>query len=172
MDYAMYIQSGGNLGHAEFDDYEKAYEAMKTMVARHVGANGTEMLEGMMDASGNGPFFYVYRDQAFVEAQGGMDGLSIRIEEVEEPIHAYAELKIEKTCICLKLMDQFYSVLELCKSKQADLDMEPVEVLTLIGSLKGIYDSLKAIDIELDEETEKEYRKFYDILKFHLGYEE
>lgn len=171
MDYVMYIQCGGNLGHAEFEEYEKAYEAMKVMVARQIGV-GTDMLDGMMDASGDGPFFYIHRDQAYVDAQEGMDGLVIRIEEVEEPILAYAALNIEKTCICLKLMDQFYSVLESCKAKLEDLEMEPVVVLTLIGSLKGVYDSLKAIDIELDEETENEYQKLYGILKYHLGYDE
>lgn len=171
MDYVMYIQNSGNLGHAEFEDQEKAYEAMKIMVARHIGV-ATSMLGSMMDASGNGPFFYVHRDEAYVESNGGAGSLSIRIEEVAEPILAYAELNIEKTYICLTLMDQFYTALDACKEKLGDLEMEPTEVLTLIGKLKGVYECLKAVDIDLDEETEKEYEKLDNTLKFYLGVEE
>ena len=43
MDYVMYIQNGESLGHTEFEDYEKAYEAMKIMTARHIGV-ATNML--------------------------------------------------------------------------------------------------------------------------------
>lgn len=171
MDYVMYIQDGGNLGHAEFDDFEKAYEAMKVMAARHVGV-AKEMLDGMMDSNGDGPFFYIHRDSAFVESNGGAGSLSIRIEEVPDPIHAYAELNIEKTYICLTLMDQFDTALAACQEKLGDLEMEPTEVLTLIGSLKGIYECLKAVDIELDEDAEKEYQKFNNTLKYYLGIEE
>ena len=171
MDYVMYIQSGENLGHAEFDDYEKAYEAMKLMTARHIGIS-TDMLGNMMDANGEGPFFYVHRDSAFVDSNSGTGSLSIRIEEVHNPIHAYAELNIEKTYICLTLMDQFDTALAACQAKIGELEMEPTEVLTLIGSLKGIHDCLNAVDIELDEETEKEYQKLYNTLKFYLGAEE
>ena len=171
MDYVMYIQSGENLGHAEFDDYEKAYEAMKLMTARHIGIS-TDMLGNMMDANGEGPFFYVHRDSAFVDSNSGAGSLSIRIEEVHNPIHAYAELNIEKTYICLTLMDQFDTALAACQAKIGELEMEPTEVLTLIGSLKGIHDCLNAVDIELDEETEKEYQKLYNTLKFYLGVEE
>ncbi len=171
MDYVMYIQNGESLGHAEFDDYEKAYEAMKIMTARHIGMS-TDMLGNMIDSNGNGPFFYVHRDSAFVESNSGAGSLSIRIEEVPDPIHAYAELNIEKTYICLTLMDQFDTALAACHAKIGDLEMEPTEVLTLIGSLKGIHDCLEAVDIELDEETEKEYQKLYSTLKFYLGVEE
>ena len=171
MDYVMYIQNGGNLGHAEFEDHDQAYNAMKLLVARHIGV-AANMLDGMMDASGDGPFFYLHRDDAFVESNGGAGSLSIRIEEVEAPILAYAELNIEKTYICLTLMDQFYTALDECKEKLADLEMEPTEVLTLIGKLKGIYECLKAVEIDLDEETEKEYQKFDNTLKFYLGTEE
>ena len=48
MDYVMYIQNGESLGHAEFEDYEKAYEAMKIMTARHIGV-ATDMLGSMMN---------------------------------------------------------------------------------------------------------------------------
>lgn len=171
MEYVMYIQNGGNLGHAEFEDHEKAYEAMKILVARQIGVS-TDMLGGMMDASGDGPFFHIHRDDASVEAQGEAGSLSIRIEEVAEPILSYAELNIEKTYICLTLMDQFYTILDECKERQADLEMEPMAVLTKIGSLKGVYEALKAVDIDLDEETEEEYQKFCGILKFYLGGEE
>ena len=171
MDYVMYIQNGGNLGHAEFDDYEKAYEAMKVMTARHIGV-ATDMLGSMMDSNGEGPFFYVHRDSAFVDSSSGAGSLSIRIEEVHDPIHAYAELNIEKTYICLTLMDQFDTALAACQAKIGELEMEPTEVLTLIGSLKGIHDCLESVEIELDEETEKEYQKLYNTLKFYLGTEE
>ena len=50
--------------------------------------------------------------------------------------------------------------------------MEPVAVLAKIASLSGIYDSMKAIDIALDEEAEKTYQKLYRILKYHVGGEE
>jgi hypothetical protein len=72
----MYIQNGGNLGHAEFDDYEKAYEAMKVMTARHIGV-ATDMLGSMMDSNGEGPFFYVHRDSAFVDSSSGAGSLSM-----------------------------------------------------------------------------------------------
>lgn len=168
MNYVMYIQNAGNLGHAEFDDHNKAYDAMKLLVARHIGV-AANMLDGMMNASGDGPFFYLHRDDAYVDSNGGAGSLSIRIEAVEEPILAYAELNIEKTYICLTLMDQFYTVLDACHEKIGDLEMEPTEVLTLIGKLTGIYECLKAVDIELDEETEKEYQKLCNTLNFYLG---
>ena len=171
MNYVMYIQNAGNLGHAEFEEHEKAYDAMKLLVARHIGV-AANMLDGMMDVSGDGPFFYVHRDDAFVESNGGAGSLSIRIEAVEEPIHAYAELNIEKTYICLTLMDQFYTVLDACQAKLGDLEMEPTEVLTMIGKLTGVYECLKAVDIDLDEETEKEYQKLCKTLNFYLGNEE
>ena len=167
----MYIQNGGNLGHAEFDDYEKAYEAMKVMTARHIGV-ATDMLGNMMDANGEGPFFYVHRDSAFVDSNSGAGSLSIRIEEVHNPIHAYAELNIEKTYLCLTLMDQFYTALDACQAKLGELEMEPTAVLTQIGKLQGIYECLKAVDINLDDETEKEYQKLENTLKFYLGMEE
>ena len=171
MNYVMYIQNGENLGHAEFDDYQPAYDAMKVLVARHIGV-ATDMLGSMMDACGNGPFFYIHRDEAHVESNGGAGSLSIRIEEVEEPVLAYAELNIEKTYICLTLMDQFYTVLDECQAKLEDLEMEPTGVLTKIGKLTGIYECLKAVDIGLNEETEKEYEKLCNTLKFYLGTEE
>lgn len=171
MSYVMYIQNGTNLGHAEFDEHEQAYDAMKLLVARHIGV-AANMLDGMMDVSGDGPFFYVHRDDAFVESNGGAGSLAIRIEEVEEPLLAYAELNIEKTYICLTLMDQFYTVLDECQAKLPELEMEPTEVLTLIGKLKGMYECLKAVEIDLDEETEKEYQKLDNTLKFYLGTEE
>ncbi len=171
MDYVMYIQNGGNLGHAEFEEYEKAYEAMKVMVARHIGV-AANMLDSMMNTNGDGPFFYVHREDAYVESNGGAGSLSIRIEAVEQPILAYAELNIEKTYICLTLLDQFYTALDACKAKMGDLEMEPTEVLTLIAKMKGIYECLKAVDIDLDEATEKEYQKFATTLKFYLGEEE
>ena len=170
MDYVMYIQNGESLGHAEFEDYEKAYEAMKIMTARHIGV-ATDMLGSMMDSNGEGPFFYVHRDSAFVDSSNGGGSLSIRIEEVHDPIHAYAELNIEKTYICLTLMDQFDTALAACNAKIGELEMDPTAVLTLIGSLKGIHDCLEAVDIELDEETEKAYQKIYSTLKFYLGEE-
>ena len=165
MDYVMYIQNGGNLGHAEFDDYEKAYEAMKVMTARHIGV-ATDMLGSMMDANGEGPFFYVHRDSAFVDSSSGAGSLSIRIEEVHDPIHAYAELNIEKTYICLTLMDQFDTALAACHAKIGELEMEPTEVLTLIGSLKGIHDCLEAVEIELDEETFSECEDIQDMIDY------
>ncbi len=171
MNYVMYIQNSGNLGHAEFDEYEKAYDAMKLLVARHIGV-ASNMLDSMMDTNGNGPFFYVHREDAFVDSNGGAGSLMIRIETVDEPIHAYAELNIEKTYFCLTLMDQFYTVLDECQAKLGELEMEPTEVLTQIGKLTGIYECLKAVDIEIDEETEKEYRKLENTLKFYLGTEE
>ncbi len=170
MEYVMYIQNGANLGHAEFEDSEKAYEAMKMMTARQIGV-APHMLDGMMDASGDGPFFYVHRDQSYVAANGDTPSLSIRIEEVAEPILAYAELNLEKTYMCLTLMDQFYTTLELCKEKQSELEMEPTGVLTMIGTLKGIYGCLKAIDIDLDEEAEHDYQKMINIMKYYLGEE-
>lgn len=171
MNYVMYIQNAGNLGHAEFDEHEKAYDAMKLLVARHIGV-ASNMLDGMMDVSGDGPFFYVHRNDAYVDSNGGAGSLSIRIEEVAEPILAYAELNIEKTYFCLTLLDQFYTVLDACQAKLGDLEMEPTEVLTMIGKLKGVYECLKAVEIDLDEETEKEYRKLDQTLKFYLGTEE
>lgn len=171
MDYVMYIQNGGNLGHAEFDDYEKAYEAMKIMTARHIGI-GTDMLDNMIDSNGDGPFFYVRRESAFVESNGTSGSLSIRIEEVPNPIHAYAELNIEKTYICLTLMDQFDTVMTACLERLDELEMEPTGVLTMIGSLKGIYDCLKAVDIDLDEAAEEAYQKLLKTMNFYLGTEE
>lgn len=171
MDYVMYIQNGGNLGHAEFDNYEDAYQAMRVLVARQIGV-ASDMLGSMMDVSGNGPFFYIHRDDAYVEMQGGQGSLAIRIEEVAEPILAYAELNIEKTYICLTLMDQFYTALDLCKEKMADIEMEPMAALTQIGVMKGMYECLKAVDIDLDEETENEYKKYCNTLNFYLGQED
>ena len=69
-------------------------------------------------------------------------------------------------------MDQFDTALAACQAKIGELEMEPTEVLTLIGSLKGIHDCLESVEIELDEETEKEYQKLYNTLKFYLGTEE
>lgn len=171
MNYVMYIQNSGNLGHAEFDEYEKAYDAMKLLVARHIGV-ATNMLDTMMDTNGNGPFFYVHREDAYVDSNGGAGSLSIRIEVVDEPILAYAELNIEKTYLCLTLMDQFYTALDACQAKLSELEMEPTAVLTQIGKLQGIYECLKAVDINLDDETEKEYQKLDNTLKFYLGTEE
>ena len=172
MNYVMYIQNGGNLGHAEFEEYAQAYSAMKMLAARHAGMTNALMLDQMMDENGNGPFFCVHRDYAYVDAQGEMGSLAIRIEEVENPLHAFAELQIEKTGICLKLMDQFYTVMDECLEKLPEIEMEPVEVLTKIASLAGIYDSMKTIDIALDEEAEKTYQKLSRILKYHVGGEE
>lgn len=171
MDYVMYIQNSGNLGHAEFTDYQEAYDAMKVLVARHIGV-ATDMLGSMMDACGDGPFFYIHRDEAHVESNGGAGSLSIRIEEVEEPVLAYAGLNVEKTYICLTLMDQFYTVLDECQAKLGDLEMDPTAVLTQIGKLTGVYECLKAVEIDLDEDTEKEYEKLCNTLKFYLGTEE
>ena len=69
-------------------------------------------------------------------------------------------------------MDQFYTVLDACQAKLGDLEMEPTEVLTQIAKLTGIYECLKAVDIDLDEETEKEYQKLCKTLNFYLGTEE
>ncbi len=171
MNFVMYIQNAGNLGHAEFDEYEKAYDAMKLLVARHIGV-ATNMLDTMMDTNGNGPFFYLHREDAYVESNGGAGSLAIRIETVDEPILAYAELNIEKTYICLTLMDQFYTALDACQAKVAEIEMEPTEALTQISKLTGIYECLKAVDIDLDEETEKEYQKLNQTLKFYMGTEE
>ena len=74
MNYVMYIQNSGNLGHAEFDEYEKAYDAMKLLVARHIGV-ATNMLDTMMDTNGNGPLFYVHREDAYVDSNGGAGSL-------------------------------------------------------------------------------------------------
>ena len=126
----------------------------------------------MMDTNGNGPFFYVHREDAYVDSNGGAGSLSIRIEVVDEPILAYAELNIEKTYLCLTLMDQFYTALDACQAKLSELEMEPTAVLTQIGKLQGIYECLKAVDINLDDETEKEYQKLENTLKFYLGTEE
>ncbi|MBQ2022669.1 MAG: hypothetical protein II213_03025, partial [Lachnospiraceae bacterium] len=82
------------------------------------------MLGSMMDSNGEGPFFYVHRDSAFVDSSSGAGSLSIRIEEVHDPIHAYAELNIEKTYICLTLMDQFDTALAACHAKIGELEME------------------------------------------------
>lgn len=171
MNYIMFIQNGENIGHAEFEEEKKAQDAMKAMVAAHVGVS-PEMLEGMMNESGDGPFFYVHPNHAYVDAQGEAGILAIRIEEVSDPLIAYAELSIEKTGAILTLIDQFYTALEACRMRQDEMEMEPMAVMPLIGQLKGSYEALLAVDFKLDEDTEKEYQKFCAALDFCLGFEE
>lgn len=168
MSYIMFIQNGGNIGHTEFEEYAQAYSAMKAMVSDHIGIS-SDMLDNMMDESGDGPFFYVHRTHAYVDSQGAVGILAIRLEEVSQPLAAYAELSMEKTGVTLTLIDQFYNALDACKSKQEDMEMDPMGVLPLIGQLKGSYDALCAIDFKLDEETENEYQKFCEVLHFCLG---
>lgn len=171
MNYIMFIQKGESIGHAEFEDYKKAYDAMKAMVASHVGV-GIEMLDGMMNESGDGPFFYVHHDHAYADAQGEVGILAVRIEEVEDPLMAYASLSMEKTGVILKLIDQFYTALENCRMRQEEFEMEPMAVLPLIGQMKGSYEALQAVDFHLDEETEKEYQKYCAALDFCLGFDQ
>lgn len=168
MSYIMFIQNGGSIGHTEFEEYAQAYSTMKAMVADHIGVS-SEMLDNMMDESGDGPFFYVHRTHAYVDAQGADGILAIRLEEVVQPLAAYAELSMEKTGVTLTLIDQFYTALDACKSKQEDMEMDPMGVLPLIGQLKGSYKALQAIGFTLDEETEHEYQKFCEALHFYLG---
>lgn len=170
MNYIMFIQNGENIGYTGFDDYEKAHHAMKGMVAAQVGVTA-EMLDGMMNESGDGPFFYVHLNHAYVEGQGETGSLAIRIEEVEEPLTAYAELSVQKTGVILTLIDQFCAALENCRMHQDELEMEPMSVLPLIGQMKGSYEALQAVDFKLDEETEKEYQKFCAALDFCMGFE-
>ncbi len=170
MHYVMYIQNGSNLGHAEFDDINDAYEAMKVLVARQIGVSSAQ-LESMMDVSGDGPFFHLHRTEAFVASNGDTPGLSINVEPVEEPLLAYAALNVEKTYICVNLMEQFYTLLDECHAKLPDLEMEPTGVLVAIGRLQGAYECLKSVDIDLDEETEAEYEKLQNTLKYYMGEE-